>query len=106
LGSLPDPRDRHVLAAAIHCHADEIVTFNVRDFPDAVLKPYCIGAVHPDAFIERLLNWNPAVICSAVRAVRRRLVNPTRSAEEMLVNYERLGLVKTARMLRTQREAL
>jgi hypothetical protein len=36
-----------VLAAAIHCGAQEIVTFNLRDFPETVLRPYGIRAIHP-----------------------------------------------------------
>lgn len=31
---LPDPGDRHVLAAAIHTHADYLVTSNLKDFGD------------------------------------------------------------------------
>jgi hypothetical protein len=52
LAALPDPDDRHVIAAAVHCGAQEIVTFNLRDFPDVVLRPYGIRAVHANEFVD------------------------------------------------------
>lgn len=51
---LPDPNDRHVLAAAIHCQAEAIVTFNLRDFPESALKGYGMKAISPDEFVIEL----------------------------------------------------
>ncbi len=57
--ALPDPDDRHVLAAAVHAGATRIVTFNLRDFPPAVLAAHGVAAVHPDAFVAQLLAASP-----------------------------------------------
>jgi hypothetical protein len=37
--ALPDANDRHVLAAALACVADVIVTFNTGNFPTDALRP-------------------------------------------------------------------
>jgi len=57
---LPDPEDRHVLAAAICCNADAIITFNLKDFPEAALVPFGIDVIHPDDFVYYQLDMAPA----------------------------------------------
>lgn len=98
--SLPDDEDRHVLAAAIHCHADAIVTFNLKDFPDQSLAPYGIEAIHPDDFLANELDLYQPYIRESVRIVRARLKNPVRSVDEYLATLERQGLAETVAKLR------
>jgi hypothetical protein len=97
---LPDPGDRHVLAAAIVGHADVIVTRNVRDFPDDALEPYGIEAQHPDEFVRHLLDLAPAVVVAAVRDQQAALTNPPIVMSELLAGFERIGLIETVLELR------
>jgi predicted nucleic acid-binding protein len=53
-----DPKDRHVLAAAITGGADVIVTYNLRHFPPQSREPYNIDAQEPDEFLRH--QWEQA----------------------------------------------
>ena len=46
-----DPKDRHVLAAAVRCQAHAIVTANVKHFPPKSTAPYDVGVLTPDEFL-------------------------------------------------------
>ena len=48
----------HVIAAAVKCGAEAIVTFNLRHFPDPALDTW-IEAQHPDEFLVHLYHLNP-----------------------------------------------
>lgn len=65
--SLPDPSDRHVLAAAIRAEAGYIVTFNTTDFLDEELAPHGIEATGPDTFTSELIGRFPTHRASGPR---------------------------------------
>lgn len=81
---LPDPDDRHVLAAAVRGHAQVIVTFNLRHFPAEALAPYDIEAQHPDTFLEHLSDLDPEQMLGAVRAMAASTRHPPLSASDIL----------------------
>ncbi len=96
---LPDPDDRHVVAAALVGHADAIVTFNIKDFPGAVLAPLSLEAQHPDDFVVNQLHLNLTEALKAIRAWRARLQHPSQSAAQLLATLEKRGLPQSASML-------
>ena len=104
--TLPDPDDRHVLAAAIVGRCDVIVTRNLKDFPEDALAPFNIETEHPDEFLCDHLSLAPGVFCGAVRKVRGRLVRPPYTVGEYLAVLTRQGLVATACELQSFAELL
>lgn len=103
---LPDPDDRHVLAAAIHCQAGAIVTYNVKDFPAESLSRFQIDALHPDEFIAHQFDLNPPKVAKAVKNQRAALTNPPRSVRDLLDTFLSLGLACTVSALEDMQDLL
>jgi len=93
--TLPDPDDRHVLAAAIVGRCDGIITQNLKDFPKDALAPFGIETLHPDVFLCHQLNLSPSKFCMAVRQIRARLKNPPYSIQQYFDTLAKLGLHTT-----------
>jgi hypothetical protein len=97
---LPDLEDRHVLAAAIKAGAQVIVTANLRHFPAAELAPYDIEAKSPDDFVLDQISIDPRVVFSCVQEIASSRSVPPMSAEDVLRELERSGLLQSTAALR------
>ena len=101
---MPDPDDRHVVAAAFFARAEVIVTFNLKDFPTASLQAFNVQAQHPDDFVLSLIDFDGNAVCEAARKQRENLQQPKKSVDQLLDGLEKIGLVKTVEFLRRRRE--
>ncbi len=97
---LPDPNDRHVVAAAIKCNADAIVTFNLKDFPEDILSKFSIEVIHPDDFVCYQIDLSSGKACGAVKYQREALKHPPMEKEEFLANLQRQQLPQTVLALK------
>jgi len=100
--TLPDENDRHVLAAAIHCKAQAILTFNLRDFPKTILSQFGMKAISPDVFLAELFAAEADNIALAFERQLKSLKNPPKTREELLQTLESNGLRETVAKLREQ----
>jgi hypothetical protein len=103
--NLPDPNDRHVLAAAIHANARGIVTFNLKDLPNASLEPYHLRAIYPDEFVTHWLETHPVKVTKAIHAARTRMRNPARTVDQHLERLASQGPPRTVSRLEPYRDA-
>ena len=97
---LADPDDRHVLAAAVRCNAQVIVTANLRDFPSEQLDLYDIEAQSPDEFVLNVLELAPARVVSVVEDQARALTNPPTTTDELLDRLRTVGLPRAVAAIR------
>lgn len=98
--ALPDPDDRHVLAAAIECRASLIVTWNTKHFPVDYLKPFGIIAVNPDEFLLDQLDLSVDLVLLAVKRHKDSLKYPALTWSEYFQNLEKQGLTESVQHLR------
>ena len=98
--NLPDPGDRHVLAAAIRANAQAIVTANLKDFPSAALAPYNVEALHPDEFLLGLVDLAPGVMIQVIAEQAAALRNPPHTLAMLLDTLRNNGLARTVARLR------
>lgn len=97
---LPDPNDRHVVAAALRGRAEVIVTDNIQDFPSEVLAPLGLEALRLDDFLLDLHDLNPFVACQVVSEQAAAMARPPVQVSELLDRLTRSGARGFARAVR------
>lgn len=96
---LPDPDDRHVLAAAFANRAEIIVTANLKDFPEETLARYGIVAMHPDDFLTYLWEQDADAVREVVTEMAAAMKNPPATYDDIRAKLEYIGLENFPRLL-------
>jgi predicted nucleic acid-binding protein len=86
-----DPKDRHVLAAAVVGRADVIVTFNLKDFPVDSVAPYDIEVQHPDTFLSHQYDLAPRAVSEVLREQSADTRRPPLTVTDLLEALKRAG---------------
>lgn len=101
--SLPDPDDRHVVAAAAKGGAEAIVTSNLKDFP-ATQLPTPVRAISPQEFVYNTVRQHVTPACRAVLEIcaRSGRHGPELTAANLLeILSDRYQMSDTAELLRS-----
>lgn len=91
-----DPKDHHVLAAAIQGQASAILTFNLKDFPEEALAPWGIQAAHPQDYLLTLYDMDEKQVVSRIGVIAGR---KGEEAEDVLLRLGRPLPAFAARLL-------
>jgi len=95
--TLPDPDDRHVVAAGIAAGASIILTWNLRHFPIRELKKFGLRRETPDAFVSGLYDTVPDLVIGSLANARRNLTKTRLSASDFIKILKGQKLVDLAK---------
>lgn len=90
--TVPDPDDRHVVAAAVCGGAQTIVTTNLKDFPEDVLAPLDLVGIHPDDFLLDQLDLAPPTVLDVIREQAACMTRPPLSVRDVVARLARAGV--------------
>ncbi len=79
-----DPKDRHVLAAAVSGRAEIIATFNLKDFPPAALVRWEVEAKHPDDVLTHFFELSGGVVTQRLNEIATKRGKPLAQILETL----------------------
>ena len=96
---LPDPNDRHILAVALQCQADAIITFNTKDFPATYLAQFDVEVYDPDRFLSLLHQFSPNTIQRAFQNQWHALKNPPVSKARLIETLTKGGLPSIQKLI-------
>lgn len=88
--SLPDPGDRHVVAAAIEAKAEGIVSAD-RHFRQEDLTPHGLTVWRPDDFLMALYRADPEAMVASMANARRNLKRSEPTAADFVAGLRRTG---------------
>lgn len=86
---LPDPHDRHVVAAGIAAKAEIILTWNLRHFPENELTKFDLRRMTPDEFLCDLSDQSPDLVVGSLANARQNLSKTRASASDFVSILEK-----------------
>lgn len=101
MDELPDPDDRHVLAAAIRSRAQVIVTDNTKDFPVVALEPWNVETRTADQFVVDQIHLDRSIVYGEVQRIADSWRRPAGTVADVLDRLELSGLHQTVALLRS-----
>lgn len=77
-------KDRHVVITAICSNSQVIVTYNIKDFPNDILKKFSIEAQTPDEFLLNILHLSYKKVLDIYADMEAKYKKPPIPREELL----------------------